>query len=282
MAPTKLPAPVLGLGEHVERHQPRVGVLAEHHQQVAGTREGVDPHHARELALGLLHVEVPGTHDHLHPPHRLRPIRQRRDRLGAAHAVHPLHPQQTAGAKDDWIDLPVGAGWGAHDDLQHAGGPGGDHTHHRGARVGGAPPRHVHRGGAHRQLAHGDALPLGKLDRDVLPHPRLREEGDVGDRDLQARHHLQGQPLDRLVELPRGDEQGPGVRAGGVQLAGVPEHRPVPLLAHRRHDPFDRVADLPVGARQGLFAQQRGHLGGSALARGAVGALGLAGLRAVS
>ena len=101
------------------------------------------------------------------------------------------------------VDLAVPARRGADRDVQHARRARRHDTHHRRARIGRPPPRHVHRRRFDRQLAQRHALTLRQVDRDVRLDRRLRHLRDVRDRDLQARDDLQRHPLQRGVQLLR-------------------------------------------------------------------------------
>ena len=151
---------VLGLGHEVECHELRVGALARHHHELARSGQAVDPDHARNLALGLRHVAVAGPDDHVGRPDRLRAVRERRDRLGAAHGVHLVHAAERARGKHGG----VGAR-GAHRELVHARYAGRDRAHdHRGG-VSRPAARNVRCGAAPGHLPHPDGLSLRELHR---------------------------------------------------------------------------------------------------------------------
>jgi hypothetical protein len=190
-------------------------------EQIAGTGEAVDAHGRREQSLCLLHVQVPGADDHVDTLDGLGAVGERGDRLRPAHAVDALHAAETADAQDDRIDLPVSARRRADGHVQHAGGAGGHHAHHDRARIGRAAARHIHGRRGDRHLAQRDPLPLGQIHEHVLTDPRLGDESDVCDGHLQARHELQREQADRIVELLRCDEKGLRVVAGGVESARV-------------------------------------------------------------
>ena len=108
---------MLGLREQVERQRLGVGVAVGDQHHVARPGEPVDPDLAEHLPLGLLHVKVAGTDDHVDGRHRLGPVRERGDRLRAAHPVDDRRAGQPAGAEDDRVDLAVKARRRAHGDL---------------------------------------------------------------------------------------------------------------------------------------------------------------------
>ncbi len=111
---------------------------------------------------------------------------------------------------------PSPSGGSAHRDVDHAGRARGDDAHDDRARVRRASARHVHGGGPHGHLAQHDPLSLRELDRDVLADAGLRDERDVGDRDLQSGDELEVQQLERLVELLRGRRAAPRGAAPSV------------------------------------------------------------------
>ena len=242
------PGPMLGLREHVQRghaHGALVGVCAGYHEQVARPGEAVDAHDRRQQVLGLLHVQVAGSHHHVDARDRLRSIRERGDRLGAAHAVHALHATQPAGPENGAVDLPVGARGGTHGHVEHAGGARGHNAHDDRARIRRPSARHIHRRGAERNLAQAHALALRQRHRHVLAGARLGHLGDVGDRHLQASDQLERQSLQGVIELLRRDGELARLAGAGVKTARVPKHGLIAPCAHRLDDLahllFDRL-----------------------------------------
>ena len=125
--------PVLALREHVQRgplHGVRGGILAEDEQQVAGSGEAVDRHLTGDQAFGLLHVEIARSDDHVDGGHRVGPVGERGDRLGAADAIDFGHAGDLCCGKYGRGDLAARCGHGE-GDAADAGDAGrhGPHQH---------------------------------------------------------------------------------------------------------------------------------------------------------
>src|SRR5438128_2522061 len=163
--------PVLALREEVKRREPhlaRARLRAQHDEQVARSGVALAADGRGEQSLGLLHVQVAGSHDDIDTLDRLGSERQRRDRLRAAHAVDPFDAAQAAGAEDRRVDLSIASGRRAHGHVEHSGCPGGDNSHHDGARIRRPATGYVDGGAGDGHLADGDALPLRERD-DLVP-----------------------------------------------------------------------------------------------------------------
>jgi hypothetical protein len=165
---------VLGLRHDVDGRELGVGALARHHHQLAGAGEAVDPHDAGHLALGLGHVAVAGAGYDIHGGDRLRSVCQRRDRLGAAHAVHLVHAAQGARAEHHRV-----CARGANGEVAHARDIGGHGGHDRRGWVGRAAAGDVGGGAVHGHLVDLHGLALLELHAPRLADERPRHGGHV-------------------------------------------------------------------------------------------------------
>ena len=163
---------------------------------------------------------------------------------------------------------PSGPGGGTHAHVEDARRPRRDDAHHDGARVGRAAAGHVHGGGGDGNLAQPQPLALRELERGVLACGRVRDLGDVGDRDLQAGDELQRHLPDGVVELLGLHQQGRGLAPAGVEARGQLAERGVATLAHGGDDLGDLAGNRLAGRDQRADASggadrpaEPGHVG---------------------
>ena len=193
---------MFGLSEQVEREWAdavRAAVPVCNQEQVARARETVDPDDAGQLALGLLDVQVARTDDHIDPADRLGPVRERGDRLGAAHPIRARRARERTGGEDRGVDLARGVGRSAHRDVGHAGRARRDDPHNDRARIGCAAAGHVHRGPVDRRATERHVV-AAEGHRDPLAGLRRRLDGhgaDVLDCLLKAVPHTRVELLER-------------------------------------------------------------------------------------
>ena len=152
------PWPMLRLCGQIERRNSRDSPPSCEHQHVGRAGEAVDADVGRALALGLLHVEVARAGDDVDALDRLGAVRERGDRVRAAHRVDLVHAAQRARRQDDRVRARR-----ADDDLLHARRLRGHDAHHDRRRIRRAPARHVDRRPPHRQLAHEHRVALRQL-----------------------------------------------------------------------------------------------------------------------
>ena len=236
--------PVLGLGAQVGGGP--VGALGEDHAQVARAGEAVDADEPAHLPLGLLDVEVAGADDHVDAPDRLGPVRERGDRLRAAHGVDLVGLAERRGGVDQRVRR-------RHDDhLVDARGARGHRAHqHRGGIRRPAAGR-VHRRAPHGHVAQPHGLALLERHRRVGAQPRRRDRLDVGRRELQRPADVGVEGVERRVE-PLLRHPAPLAVAEPRLVRG---DRGVPPQAYVLHDRGDHVGDRGGGG------DRRADLGG--------------------
>jgi len=133
---------VLELGRQVGRDEigASLGVRDDHDFCRSG--DAVDSDRAEDLSLGEAHVDVARTGDHVHPPDRLRPVRQRSDRLGSAKAIHGVDARDVSGSEDGVRDFAVRR-WGRQHPLAHTGNASRYRCHQDSGRICGAAPGRI-------------------------------------------------------------------------------------------------------------------------------------------
>jgi len=116
---------VLGLAEQIGRDESRIGFRVGDDEHLARPGEHVERDFAVHLALGQRDEDVSGADDFVHAADGLRPVGERRDRMGAADAIDLGHSQAARGGERLRPDGPVGpAGRDDGDSLTPATMPG--------------------------------------------------------------------------------------------------------------------------------------------------------------
>ena len=245
-----------------------VRALGEDHAQVARPGEAVDPDEPAQLALGLLHVEVAGPDDDVDPPDRLRPVRERGDRLRAAHRVDLVRPAQRRRGEDHRVVRR------SDDDLVDPGRARRHRAHQHRGRVRRPPPGRVDRGAPDRDVPEPHRLALVERDLRLRVEPGRGHRGDVGRRQLQRLPDVGVERLERRRELGRRDAKrptgGPAERSAvGRATAACPGAEPPLVLRQRGVAAQPHVLDdrgHVVGDRSGGGdgrAHLRRHRGGA-------------------
>ena len=130
-------------------------------------------------------------------------VRERGDRLRAAHPVDLVHAAERARGEDHGMRPPAGPGRRADGELVHSRGARRDRAHHDGRGVGRPAARHVCGGAAHRQLDDLDALAVLERDIDRIAQLRLGHGAHVRDRLAQAAQDVRLEHRDAPRRPPR-------------------------------------------------------------------------------
>ena len=198
---------VLGLTEHVRRHDLRVAGTVRYHQNLAGAGNHVDGHPAEYLLFGFRHIGVAGAHDFIHPGQGLGAIGKARHRLRAAHLEDAIHARDLGRRQNHRVHLAVCAGRGDHHQLGAARDFGGDAVHQYGGGVGRGAAGHIqtHLLDGHDLLAQHHA---GLVGHHKAVAALLFVEGtDVRRRLFQNRHKFRLHRREGLVDLRFGHFQ---------------------------------------------------------------------------
>jgi len=230
----------------------RVGGAIRHDHHLRRPCRHVDGHAIEDLELGLGHPRGTGPHDLVDGPDRRGAIRERGDRLRAAHDVQFVDPHEPRSAERHRCDDAIPRGGGGHDQLPDAGEARRDGAHQQRRGEGRAAARHI---AAHPLEAPPEAADADAR-RDVDPLLRERHLGrmealDVGGHGLEGLAQVAGEEVTRGEQLLARDPQPrrPPVRRrqpAAVSGIEVPEGH-VPLVANPRHDRPDALPQLGRG-----------------------------------
>ncbi len=195
-----------------------------------GLRVDADP--ALEQALGGGDVDVAGAGDQVDRAALLGPVREHRDRLGAAGRVHLVHAEQGAGGEDGRVRqaAELRLRRGGDGDAVDAGLLRGDHVHDDGGRVDRQATGYIQADALDRDPALGDRAAGDDLGGDVRAALLAVDDPGAPDRLLQGgpdgRVQLRERPLKRLGGHPDTLDGDP------VEPMGVLDQRGRPTMAH--------------------------------------------------
>ena len=210
---------VLGLTEHIRRHDFGVAAAVRHHQNFTGSGDHVDGHPAEYLLFGFRHIGVAGAHDLIHLGQGLGAIGKARHRLCAAHLEDAVHARDFRRRQNHGVHLAVRAGRGDHHQLGAARDFGGDAVHQYGGGIGRGAAGHIqaHLLDGHDLLAQHYAGLVGH--HKAVAALLFMEGADVRRRLAQNLHKFRLHRREGLVDLGLGHFQISQV--GLVEAQGV-------------------------------------------------------------
>ena len=230
---------MLGLRQHVDGEEARLGRFVGHDIDLAGPGELVDADLAEDLALGLVHIGIAGADDLVHGGNGRRAVGHGCDRLRAANPEDPVGAREVAAGDHRRVRIGRQAG----DDFLAAGNLRRNDRHHRCRENRIAAAGHIGADALDRNdaVAQVHACQIRDLERKHRCELSLRERLDARNRELGVGAGLRIERRDCGVALGNADLE--RLAFVIVEGAGILAHRIVAALAHGRDDALHHRLD---------------------------------------
>ena len=238
---------MLRLGAEVGADPLGLGGAVRDDHDLARAGQQVDADAAEELALGLGDVAVAGTEDLVDRGDARGADREGGDRLDAADRVDLAHAAEVQGGEQLGVDLALGVGRRAGDELGHARDLRGDGGHEHGGDQRDLPAGDVEAAAADGKVALADLGPVRVAREPGLGQGAAVEVAHAARRLVDRLAPRGGEGLGRALQLLRGDAELAHVHLRVVEARGVVEHRDVAAGAHVGDDLGHGLPDGSLG-----------------------------------